>query len=76
MSQAQNLEQLPQDNKQKRDSSFVSLSREKYQFKRQYSLEKRLQWSEEAKEKYATKLPIVIEKDYRCQTLDDLSNPK
>ena len=73
VSQTQNLTDLP---KQPRESSFVSLSKEKFQFKRQYAVEKRMQWSEEAREKYATKLPVVIEKDIRCTTLDDLQNPK
>ena len=59
-----------------RRSSFQMLNGEKFQFKRSYPLEKRMQWSEEAREKYATKLPIVVEKDIRCTSLDDLSNSK
>ena len=82
MSQTQNLNILPAENphekkyvREKQDS-FVTLSKERYLFKRQFTFEKRVQWSEEAREKYVTKLPVVIEKDFRCTDLDDLQNPK
>ena len=49
---------------------------EKYLFKHQYPLDKRMQWSKEAKLKYSNKLPLIVEKDHKCQSLDDLQNPK
>lgn len=41
-----------------------------------YSIEKRTQWSNEAKERYPQKLPLIIEKEAKCVAVDDLVNPK
>ena len=49
---------------------------EKFLFKHHYPVEKRMQWSKEARLKYSNKLPLIVEKDHKCQSLDDLSNPK
>ena len=76
MSQSTNSNNIAEQPKEPRESSFTMMPREKFAFKRTYTFEKRVQWSEEAKEKYGNKLPIVVEKDLRCTGLDDLSNPK
>ena len=57
-------------------SSIVNIMNEKFLFKHHYPLEKRMQWSQEASMKYSNKLPLIVEKDHKCQGLDDLSNPK
>lgn len=57
-------------------SSIVNIMNEKFLFKHHYPLEKRMQWSQEASMKYSNKLPLIVEKDHKCQALDDLSNPK
>jgi len=49
---------------------------EKFLFKHTYSLEKRKQWSQEAREKFPNKLPLIVEKDQKCMGCEDLENPK
>ena len=57
-------------------SSIVQIMNEKFLFKHHYPIEKRMQWSKEARLKYSNKLPLIVEKDHKCQALDDLTNPK
>ncbi len=55
---------------------MVHVLNEKFLFKQLYSIEKRTQWSNEAKERYPQKLPLIIEKEAKCVAVDDLVNPK
>ena len=45
-------------------------------FKYKHTLEQRKQWSLEAKDRYESKFPLIVEKDHKCNILDDLMNPK
>ena len=54
----------------------MQINNEVYLFKYLYTKEQRLTWSEEARTKYPNKFPIIVEKDHKCQTIDDLQNPK
>ena len=64
------------DEEKKKSDTFVQINNEVYLFKYLYSKEQRVTWSEEAKTKYPNKFPIIVEKDHKCQTIDDLQNHK
>ena len=52
--------------------TFVQLNNEKFLFKYMYSIEQRKKWSQEAADKYANKYPLIVEKDHKCENIDDL----
>ena len=43
-----------------------------YIFKHQYPIEKRKIWSAEAFQRYPDKIPLIIEKHYKCNDIEDL----
>ena len=56
--------------------NFIQINNEKFLFKYKHCLEQRKTWSQEAKDRYPSKYPLIVEKDHKCQNLDDLMNPK
>ena len=58
-------EQQPMQLRRTYSSTFINLNEEFYNFKNKYSLQKRLNWSSEAREKYPNKLALIVEQDSR-----------
>ena len=53
-------------------SEFQAVLDEMYIFKHQYPIEKRKIWSAEAFQRYPEKIPLIIEKHYKCSDIEDL----
>ena len=71
------LVEVPQNEDEfERHQTLVHILNEKFMFKHRNPFLTRQQWSKEAVEKYPDKIQVIIEKDLKCVSLDELGNPK